>query len=159
MFHQDVSSLLNLFYFHFVFIWSKGMTRLPRSRLSKRNEMNKNWHKHFSQPGKTKIIRIVAWLYGWGSLILSYHLAKIEGYRPCENGDIMFSICHLTQDRSVTWLCWYGLFILSHHPAKFGVHEPCEKGDVMFSICHVTTELKCHVILWVGFLYSNSPSY
>ena len=32
--------------------------RLRRSRLSKQNGMNKNWHKHFSQPGETKIIQI-----------------------------------------------------------------------------------------------------
>ena len=41
-----------------VYIWSSGMTRLPRSRLSKRNEMNKNRYKHFSQPVKTKIMRM-----------------------------------------------------------------------------------------------------
>ena len=28
-------------FFHYVFIWSRGMTRSPRFRLSKRNEMNK----------------------------------------------------------------------------------------------------------------------
>ena len=30
------------------------MTRLPRSRLSKRNWMNKNRYKNFSQPAETK---------------------------------------------------------------------------------------------------------
>ena len=34
------------------------MTRLPRSRLSKQNEMNKNRYKHFSQPVKTKIMQM-----------------------------------------------------------------------------------------------------
>ena len=34
------------------------MTRLPRSRLSKRNGMNKNRYKHFSQPVETKIMRM-----------------------------------------------------------------------------------------------------
>ena len=37
-----------------VYIWSSGMTRLPRSRLSKQNEMNKNRYKHFSQSVNTK---------------------------------------------------------------------------------------------------------
>ena len=32
------------------------MTRLPRSRLSKQNEMNKNRYKHFSQSVNTKIM-------------------------------------------------------------------------------------------------------
>ena len=50
-----VISLLFLFW---VYIWSRGMTRLPRSHLSKRNEMNKNRCKHFSQPVKTKIMRM-----------------------------------------------------------------------------------------------------
>ena len=34
------------------------MMYLPRSRLSKRNGMNKNRYEHFSQPGETKIIRM-----------------------------------------------------------------------------------------------------
>ena len=33
--HRDVAEVSNLFYFHFVFILSRGMMRLPRSRLSK----------------------------------------------------------------------------------------------------------------------------
>ena len=39
-----------------VYIWSSRMTRLPRSRLSKQNEMNKNRYKHFSQSVNTKIM-------------------------------------------------------------------------------------------------------
>ena len=39
--HRDVVEMSNLFFFHYVFIWSRGMTRSPRFRLSKRNEMNK----------------------------------------------------------------------------------------------------------------------
>ena len=46
--HRDVADMSNLFYFHFEFIWSRGMTRLPSSRLSKRNRLNKNRYKHFS---------------------------------------------------------------------------------------------------------------
>ena len=34
------------------------MMFLPRSRLSKRNGINKNQYKYFSQPGETKIIRM-----------------------------------------------------------------------------------------------------
>ena len=34
------------------------MTRLPRSRLSTRNEMNKNRYKHFSHAVKMKIMRM-----------------------------------------------------------------------------------------------------
>ena len=44
----DVADMSNLFYFHFEFIWSRGMTRLPRSRLSKWNGLNKNRYKHSS---------------------------------------------------------------------------------------------------------------
>ena len=52
------------------------MTRLSRSRLSKRNEMNKNRYKHFSQPVNTKNMRMhmyklqlifITWL--WACLV------------------------------------------------------------------------------------------
>ena len=54
--HRDVTDMSDLFfiwylyvnlYLHFVFIWSKGMTR---------NETNKNRYEHISQPDETKIM-------------------------------------------------------------------------------------------------------
>ena len=48
-----VAYVSNLFYFHFVFMLSRGMMRLLRSRLSKQNGMNKNQYKYFIQPGET----------------------------------------------------------------------------------------------------------
>ena len=56
--HRDVADMSNLFYFHFLFIRSRGMTHLPRSCLSRRNGMNKNLYRHFSQPSEMKIMRI-----------------------------------------------------------------------------------------------------
>ena len=53
---QDVADISNLFYFYFVFIWSRGMTLLSRSSLSKRNGMDKHWYKHFNQLDEKKII-------------------------------------------------------------------------------------------------------
>ena len=38
----------------------------------------------------------VTWLFGWGSLILSHHPAKFGVHRPCENGNITYSVCHVT---------------------------------------------------------------
>ena len=60
--HWDVADLSNLFYFYSVFIWSRG-TPLPRSRLSKRNGMNKNQHKHFRQPAEMKIMQMRMYQY------------------------------------------------------------------------------------------------
>ena len=56
--HQDVADISDRFYFYSAFIWSRGMTPLPRSRLSKRNGMKKNQYKHFSQPVKAKIMQM-----------------------------------------------------------------------------------------------------
>ena len=56
--HRDIADMSNLFYSYSVFIWSKMMTRLPRSRLSKGNGMNKNRYKHFRQPVETKIMQM-----------------------------------------------------------------------------------------------------
>ena len=50
--HLDVADISNLFYFHFVFTWSRAMTRLPRSnsaslarRLCKCLCINLNWQR------------------------------------------------------------------------------------------------------------------
>ena len=43
--HGDVADMSNLFIFVLCFM-IKGMTRLQRSRLLKRNGMNKNQYKH-----------------------------------------------------------------------------------------------------------------
>ena len=56
--HRDVADMSNLFYLYSVFIWSKEMMRLPRSRLFKRNGMNKNRYKHFRQPVERKIMQM-----------------------------------------------------------------------------------------------------
>ena len=56
--HRDVADISNLFYFYSVFIWSMGMTRLPRSRLWKRNGMNKIQYKHFRQSVQTKVMKM-----------------------------------------------------------------------------------------------------
>ena len=61
--HRDVSDMSNLFYFYSVFIWPSGTTRLPWSRLSKRNEMNKNRYIHFSQPAETKIMQMCVYQF------------------------------------------------------------------------------------------------
>ena len=56
--HWHVADMSNLFYFHFEFTWSRGMTRLPNSRLSKVNGLKKNWYKHFPQ-GRRKLYKCV----------------------------------------------------------------------------------------------------
>ena len=56
--HRDAAAMSNLFYFYFVFVWSRRMTRLPRFHLSKQNGVNKCQYKHFGQPIETKIMRI-----------------------------------------------------------------------------------------------------
>ena len=56
--HQDVVNKSNLLCFYFVFIWSSGMTRLPRSPLLKENGMNKNRYKHFRKQFDTKIMQM-----------------------------------------------------------------------------------------------------
>ena len=56
--HRDVADMSNLFYLYSVFIWSKGVMRLPRSWLLKRNGMKKNWYKHFRQPVETRIMQM-----------------------------------------------------------------------------------------------------
>ena len=58
--HWDAADMSDLFYFYYVFIWSRRMTRLQRSRPSKQNGMNKNRYELFSQPVEMKII--VKWL-------------------------------------------------------------------------------------------------
>ena len=58
--HRDAADMSDLFYFYYVFIWSRRMTRLQRSRPLKQNGMNKNRYELFSQPVETKII--VKWL-------------------------------------------------------------------------------------------------
>ena len=56
--HRDVTDMSNLFYFHSVFTWSREMTPLPRSCLSKQNGTNKNQYKHFRQPVMTKSMQM-----------------------------------------------------------------------------------------------------
>ena len=55
--HRDVADMSYFFYFHFVFIYDQAEWRAYRD-LAFRNEMNKNRYKHFSQPVKTKIMRM-----------------------------------------------------------------------------------------------------
>ena len=43
-----------------------------------------------------RLNRCSMWLCLWGSFILSHHHAKFEIDRPCESGDIMSFICHVT---------------------------------------------------------------
>ena len=75
--HRNVANISFLFLFC-VYIWSIGMTRLSRSRLSKRNEMNKNRYKHFSQPVNTKNMRMhlyklqLIFTRGYGHRLYSY---------------------------------------------------------------------------------------
>ena len=70
--HRDVADMSNHFYFHFGFIWSRVMTRLPSSRLSKRNGLNKNRCKRekevtqmrmyqFKLPNSTKELNLFLW--------------------------------------------------------------------------------------------------
>ena len=56
--HRDVADMSDLFHFYSVFIWSRGMTHLPRSRLLKQNGRNKNRYKHFREPVETKIMQM-----------------------------------------------------------------------------------------------------
>ena len=54
--HRDVAGKYLLFLFCVYTI--TGMARLPISRYSKRNGMNKNRNKHFRQPVETKIMQM-----------------------------------------------------------------------------------------------------
>ena len=51
-------SVIFLLFLFCAYIWSSRMTRLPRSRISKWKEMNKNRYKDFSQSVQTKIMRM-----------------------------------------------------------------------------------------------------
>ena len=55
---RGVADMSNLYYCYCAFIWSRAMTPLPRSGLSKRNGMNNNQYIHFRQPVETKIIQM-----------------------------------------------------------------------------------------------------
>ena len=70
--HWDVADMSNLFYFYFGFVWSSEMIRLPSSRLSKRNGLNKNRCKRekeiiqmrmyqFKLPNSTKELNLFLW--------------------------------------------------------------------------------------------------
>ena len=72
----------------------------------------------------------VAWLFGWGHLILSQHPAKFWGSRALRMW--RQNVFDLPREWCVTWLCGWGTLILSYHSAKFGVHRPCESGDIRF---------------------------
>ena len=80
--------------------------------------------------------RRIAWLCGWGPLILSHHPAKFGVHRPCESGDITFLFVTWPWYRTVTWLCKWGPQILSHHPASFGDHRPY--GSENNSVCNIS---------------------
>ena len=54
--HRDVAGKYLLFLFCVYTI--KGMARLPISRYSKRNGMNKNRYKHFRHSAATKIMEM-----------------------------------------------------------------------------------------------------
>ena len=54
--HRYIADMPNLFLFCVCMI--KEMTPVPRSHLSKQNEMNKNLYKHLRQPVETKIMQI-----------------------------------------------------------------------------------------------------
>ena len=158
--HRDVADMSDLFYCHFEFIWSRGVTRLPRSCLSKWNGLNKNWYKH-SSLARRKLYKCVYINLNFlctnlNFLILSHQPAKLGLHRPCEGGDMTSFICHVTTISKCHVTLWMEYLILSHYPAKFGVHRPCESGAIRSLICHVTTWSMCRVTLWVGFSHPKS---
>ena len=81
--------------------------------------------------------RGVMWLFGWGTFILSHHLAKFGVHRPCEIGDIKFLFVTWPWYWIVTWLCGWGPLILSHQAANFGFHRPYGTGNN--SICNINS--------------------
>ena len=63
------------------------------------------------------------------------------GDRPCERGDIKFSISRkIPRDHVVRGSCvimgWVPL-IISQHPAMFGGYKRCEREDISFLACQV----------------------
>ena len=54
----------------------------------------------------------VTWLFGWGSLILSQHLAKFGLHRLCESRNTTFFICH----RTAKLKCHVTFWMVTPHP-------------------------------------------
>ena len=57
---------------------------------------------------------------GAGSLVLNHELAKCKIHGPCERGDIMFFICHVTTISKSHVTLWVRSSHLSHQPANLG---------------------------------------
>ena len=62
---------------------------------------------------------------------INFCISKFGVHRPCESGNVTFSICHVTTILKCHVTLWFG----SPNP-KFGVHRPCESGDATFLSFH-----------------------
>ena len=130
---RDVTDMSNLFYFHFVFIWSRGMTRLPRSILSKRNGMN-------------KII--------WNLSVFSRGL-QLEGEKMDSTYWIVFTWSAWQRDHDMLGGIFYFWSPSCYVCGPYGLWSE----DKIFLICHVATQLKFHLTLWVRFPHPKLPPY
>ena len=69
------------------------------------------------------------WLHGHIHLTISHQPAMFGGHRPCERGNVMFSICHVTSRDNVIrgHYGWVSL-IINRHSDKFSGHKrlPCK---------------------------------
>ena len=111
------------------------------------------WREHKS-PRRQKIM----WLHRWFSLTISPLPPIFGGNRPCQRGDIKFSICHVNScNEKVIWHYEWVSLIISPYSTKFGDHQPWRGGDTLFLTCHVTSYYiwsEDHLILRV-----SSPQY
>ena len=77
----------------------------------------------------------VMWHHGWVSIIISYHLARFCGHRPCWIGDILFSIGHTTsQDHVIKEVVW--------HPGWVS-NQPCKKEHFDSRLKSLRQTLNC----------------
>ena len=99
------------------------------------------------------------WLHRWFSLTISPLPPIFGGNRPCQRGDIKFSICHVNScNEKVIWHYEWVSLIISPYSTKFGDHQPWRRGDILFLTCHVTsyyTWSEDHLILRVSLHPAN----
>ena len=166
--HRDVADMSNLFYFYSVFIWSRGMTHLPRFRLLKRSSMNKNQYKRFRQPVKMKIMQMrmcqfklakylflsrgyehVSSLARWNRLYIDTKILLSQAaYRD------IFSI--KTPRYYVTIKTFFmkaAHFQCYHNRAS--IRSGANVNYLLLDSCHVTVWSRCQMTCWVGSSHSS----
>ena len=84
-------------------------------------------------------------------LIVTHHLPKCNGHRPCG----MRNITHLSRNigrpchQGILWLYGWKLFIVGNHHAKFDGPGHCASGDITFNLWHDLERPRDRGVLWL----------